>query len=96
MNAFTLEIDIDADHQYFTKPELVRLFGVSRYRVDRYLAQACDDSPALVRTQGSKTYQINSKSIRYYAPDVAEILGVSEEKYKKLLKEYIERELDKQ
>lgn len=94
MTEFKLEITIDADHQYFTKPELMRLFGVSRYRLDR-LVQTADNS-MIIRKQGSKNYQINSKSIRYYAPDIADVLGVSEDKYKKLLKEYIEHELDKQ
>lgn len=89
---FKLEIIIDDEHQYFTKRELMKLFGVSRYRLNKYLTRALDPDADIdyVRQHSSEIYRGGNKSIKYYGPDIADALGVSIEKYKKLLKEYVE------
>lgn len=95
---FNLEITIDSDRQYFTKRELMKLFSISRYRLNKYLTEALDPDADIdyIRQQGSELYRGGNKSVRYYGPDIADALGVSAEKYKKLLKEYIEHELSQE
>lgn len=84
--------------QYFTKKELAQLFSISVYRVNNKIKRSLDpddETPSIQQIDTGFTVG-GHKLIKYYGPDLAEILSIDDEHYVKLLKGYVEHELDEQ
>lgn len=92
-------VNVTGRSQYFTKKELMQLFSISGYRLNNKIKRSLDPSDREIH----EIHQIDTgfrsgghKLIKYYGPDIADILSIDDDQYIKLLKGYVEHELDKQ